>query len=380
MADARMDADVIVVGAGLAGLVATAELADAGRRVLLLDQEPEPVARRPGVLVLRRAVPRRLARAAAAAHPGLARARLAGLAGHRGLRPRRGPLAAAWAEAYVDFAAGEKRSWLHAAGRAVLPGRRLGRARRLPGDRARQLGAALPHHLGHRPGRGRAVRPAGPGGVDAAWSRMRYRHRVDALTVDRRASSTACAASARARATSPAACPARATVVGDFESCARRRSSSPRGGIGGDHDLVRRSGRSGWARRRGRWSAASRPTSTGGCWASPRRPAAASSTPTGCGTTPRACTTGTRSGPATASGSCPARRRCGWTRPGKRLPAPLFPGFDTLGTLEHIMRHGHDYTWFVLTAADHRARVRALRLGAEPRPHRARACATCSPG
>ena len=37
----RMDADVIVVGAGLAGLVATAELADAGRRVILLDQEPE---------------------------------------------------------------------------------------------------------------------------------------------------------------------------------------------------------------------------------------------------------------------------------------------------------------------------------------------------
>ena len=36
-----MDADVIVVGAGLAGLVATAELADAGRKVILLDQEPE---------------------------------------------------------------------------------------------------------------------------------------------------------------------------------------------------------------------------------------------------------------------------------------------------------------------------------------------------
>jgi predicted oxidoreductase len=36
-----MDADVIVVGGGLAGLVATAELADAGRRVILLDQEPE---------------------------------------------------------------------------------------------------------------------------------------------------------------------------------------------------------------------------------------------------------------------------------------------------------------------------------------------------
>src|SRR6476620_11906495 len=36
-----LDADVIVVGAGLAGLVATAELTDAGRRVVLLDQEPE---------------------------------------------------------------------------------------------------------------------------------------------------------------------------------------------------------------------------------------------------------------------------------------------------------------------------------------------------
>jgi len=34
---------------------------------------------------------------------------------------------------------------------------------------------------------------------------------------------------------------------------------------------------------------------------------------------------------------------------GHRLPAPLFPGFDTLGTLTHIMRSGHEHTWFVLT-------------------------------
>ena len=34
---------------------------------------------------------------------------------------------------------------------------------------------------------------------------------------------------------------------------------------------------------------------------------------------------------------------------GERLPVPLFPGFDTLGTLAHIMRTGHDHTWFVLT-------------------------------
>jgi uncharacterized protein len=35
---------------------------------------------------------------------------------------------------------------------------------------------------------------------------------------------------------------------------------------------------------------------------------------------------------------------------GRPLPAPLFPGFDTLGTLEHIMTTGYDYTWFVLTS------------------------------
>jgi uncharacterized protein len=34
---------------------------------------------------------------------------------------------------------------------------------------------------------------------------------------------------------------------------------------------------------------------------------------------------------------------------GRRLPVPLFPGFDTLGTLTHIMRTGHEHTWFVLT-------------------------------
>jgi predicted oxidoreductase len=34
---------------------------------------------------------------------------------------------------------------------------------------------------------------------------------------------------------------------------------------------------------------------------------------------------------------------------GERLPAPLYPGFDTLGTLTHLRTTGHDYSWFVLT-------------------------------
>jgi predicted oxidoreductase len=31
------------------------------------------------------------------------------------------------------------------------------------------------------------------------------------------------------------------------------------------------------------------------------------------------------------------------------MPVPLFPGFDTLGTLEHIVATGHAHSWFVLT-------------------------------
>jgi predicted oxidoreductase len=34
---------------------------------------------------------------------------------------------------------------------------------------------------------------------------------------------------------------------------------------------------------------------------------------------------------------------------GRRLPAPYFPGFDTLGTLAHLRQTGHDHSWFVLT-------------------------------
>ncbi len=34
---------------------------------------------------------------------------------------------------------------------------------------------------------------------------------------------------------------------------------------------------------------------------------------------------------------------------GKRFQAPFLPGFDTLGTLEEIMKTGYDYSWFILT-------------------------------
>ena len=92
--EGTMDADVIVVGGGLAGLVATCR---ADRRRQARDPARSgagAVAGRPGVLVVRRPHVRGLARAAAPAHPRQPRPRPAGLDGHRRLRPRGRPLAA----------------------------------------------------------------------------------------------------------------------------------------------------------------------------------------------------------------------------------------------------------------------------------------------
>ena len=158
-----MDADVIVVGAGLAGLVAAAEAAEAGRRVLLLDQEPEQSLGGQawwsfgGLFFVDSPEQRRLR---VRDSVDLAWQDWLGTAGFDRPEdewPRR------WARAYVEWAAGEKRAWLAAMGHSVIPIVGLGRARRLPRPPARATACRGSTSPG-APGPGSSSRSSGGSG------------------------------------------------------------------------------------------------------------------------------------------------------------------------------------------------------------------------
>ena len=274
--------------------------------------------------------------------------------GSRAVRPARGRRTsgrAAWAEAYVDFAATEKRDYLHELGLRVCPGRRLGRARR---RLAEGHGNSVPRfHLtwgtgpevvrvvrrarrgrrGERPGRLRLPAPRRRAGRRGRCRRRRARSGARARRRPAARGEVVARGGRRLRA---------ARAGGDRDQRRHRRQPRP-----GPQALAHRAAR---PRPRAPDRRRARPRRRPDARRSARTPAPRSSTATGCGTTPRASTTGTRSGPTTASGSCPARRRCGSTPPASGFPAPNFPGFDTLGHAgARSWRTGYDYSWFVLT-------------------------------
>ncbi|MFJ7067383.1 FAD-binding dehydrogenase [Streptomyces sp. NPDC101115] len=340
------DADVIVIGAGLAGLAATAELADAGRSVILLDQEPEQSLGGQahwsfGGLFLVDSPEQRRMRIRDSRD--LALQDWLGTAGFD--RPE-DDWARRWAEAYVDFAAGEKRSWLHGMGVRFFPV--VGWAER-GGYDANGHGNSVPRfHITWGTGPGlvapfeRRVRE----GVARGLVRFRFRHRVTGLgstagTVDT-VTGEVLAPSGVPRGTASSR-----EVTGDFSFRAQAVIVTS-GGIGGNHDLVRKQ----WPERLG---------------TPPDR--LLSGVP--------AHVDGLMLGIAEDAGAHHVNRDRMWhytegienwnpiwarhgirilpgpsslwlDATGKRLPVPLFPGFDTLGTLEHIMRTGYDHTWFVL--------------------------------
>jgi predicted oxidoreductase len=344
-----MDADVIVVGAGLAGLAATAELADAGRKVLLLDQEPEASLGGQafwsfgGLMFVDSPEQRRMG--IKDSHD-LALQDWLGSAGFDRLDDE-DHWASQWAEAYVDFASGEKRPWLHAQGVRWFPV--VGWAER-GGYNADGHGNSVPRfHITWGTGPGlvapfeRRVREA----VAKGLVELRFRHRVDELTVTGGVVDGVAGKVLEASSVGRAVESSRVEVE-DFALTAQAVIVTS-GGIGGNHDLVR----SQWPARMGKPPEnmiSGVPAHVDG------RMLAITETAGGRYVNRDRMwhyVEGIRNWdpiwPMHGIRILPGPSSLWFDATGKRLPVPLFPGFDTLGTLEHIMTTGYDYSWFVLT-------------------------------
>jgi predicted oxidoreductase len=343
-----MDADVIVVGAGLAGLVATAELADAGKSVLLLDQEPEQSLGGQafwslgGLFLVDSPEQRRMGIKDSydlALQDWMGSAQFDRECDHW---PRK------WAEAYVAFAAGEKRQWLHDQGLRLFPV--VGWAERGDG-RAGGHGNSVPRfHLTWGTGPGvvapfeRRVRAA----VEAGRVRLGFRHRVDDLVKTAgvvtgvRGAILAPDSVERGKASSR-------EVVTDFEYAAQAVIVTS-GGIGGNHDQVRKQWPVDRLGQPPKHMVAGVPAhvdgrmqfiteSAGGEIINPDRM--------------WHYTEGLRNWDPIWDNHgiriLPGPSSLWLSATGERFPAPYLPGFDTLGTLGAILRTGYDYSWFVLT-------------------------------
>ncbi|MDI4239171.1 FAD-binding dehydrogenase [Bradyrhizobium sp. Arg237L] len=341
------DVDVIVVGAGLAGLVAATEITDAGKRVIVVEQEGEQSLGGQafwsfgGLFLVDSPEQRRLG--IKDSHE-LALQDWMGTAGFdrdEDHWPRR------WAEAYVAFAATEKRDWLRAMGHRLFP--IVGWAER-GGYDAMGHGNSVPRfHVTWGTGPG-IVEPFARRAREAEKSGrliFKFRHRVDALQVTNGAIDGVTGAILEPTDVERGKSSSR-NVVGEFSLRAQAVIVAS-GGIGGNHDLVRQN----WPKRLGE---------------PPKH--MISGVPDH--------VDGRMIGITEASGARLINRDRMWhyvegiqnwspiwpkhgirilpgpssmwfDATGRRLPAPLFPGSDTLGQLQYIMSTGHDYSWFILT-------------------------------
>jgi predicted oxidoreductase len=340
-------ADAIVIGAGLSGLVAASELIAAGKRVIILEQEPEasfggqawwsfgglflvdsPEQRRMGV------------------HDSVELARQdwdasAGFDRDDDVWGRR------WAEAYLAFAAGEKRAWLREKGVRFFPV--VGWAER-GGYTATGHGNSVPRfHIVWGTGPGvlepfiREVRA----GVAAGLVELRFRHRVDELIVEDGAVVGA-SGSILAPDSAERGAPSNRDSTGDFSVRAGAVIVTS-GGIGGNHELVRAAWPA-WLGTAPTEMLSGVPAHVDGRMLAISQRAGANSINSDrmwhyvegiTNYAPVWDKHGIRILPGPSS--------LWFDATGARLPVPLFPGFDTLGTLEHLRATGHDHSWFVLT-------------------------------
>ncbi len=337
--------DVVVVGAGLAGLVATAELTGAGRRVLLLDQENKrslggqafwsfgglflvdtPEQRRLGV--------RDNAELALADWLGSAQFDDSDAMGR------------AWAEGFVAFAAGPMREWLHGLG-----------VRWFPLVQWAERGGYYPGGHGNSVPRFHVTWGTGPGILEpfvrallsaraAGLVDVRFRRRVTSL-VTTGGRVTGVRGEELAPDDAARAVPTNRKVVGTFEAEAENVLIAT-GGIGANHDLVRTL----WPSSAGRLPdrmLSGVPDHVDGSGIALAHDAGAAVVhedrmwhyPEGVADhSPVWTNHGIRILPGPSSLWLDAD--------GNRLPPPLFPGFDALGALTHVTGRGDDHSWFVL--------------------------------
>lgn len=237
-----MDADVIIVGGGLAGLVAANELTRRGKQVILVDQEDEANLGGQaywsfgGLFLVDSPEQRRLG---VKDSLDLAWRDWVGSAQWdrvEGSAPEDG-WAVLWARAYVEFAAGEKRSWLKQHGVRLTP--MVGWAER--GGSAAGHGNSVPRfHVAWGTGTGVSGPFAARAHAAAAegWLALRARHRVDTLIVEA-GQVTGVSGAVLAPASPGRGRASTRTPVGDFTFKAQAVLVAS-GGIGGDHAQVRR--------------------------------------------------------------------------------------------------------------------------------------------
>jgi len=341
--------DVVIVGAGLAGLTAACELIDAKKKVLLVDQEPansiggQAFWSFGGLFLVNSPEQRRLG---IKDSKELAWQDWLGTAGFDRLEDE-DQWGYQWAKAYVDFAAGEKYTWLKSLGIKFFP--IVGWAER---------GGSLAGGHGNSVPRFHIVWGTGPGIVEPFAKKVEQavregkidykpRHKVDELLT---ANGTVIGIRGKVLEESPVLRGQESSreEIGDFEYYGNAVIVAS-GGIGANLDLVREN------------------------W------------PTRLGTAPKNMVTGV---PAFVDGRMlkiseeagaaivnrdrmwhyteglknwnpiwpnhgirilPGPSSVWFDALGKRFGAPNFPGFNTLSTLEAIMKTGYDYSWFILT-------------------------------
>jgi predicted oxidoreductase len=347
-----MDADVIIVGAGLSGLVAAQELTGQGRKVALVDQENaanlggQAYWSFGGLFLVNSPEQRRLRVKDSfelAWNDWQASARFDRLDDEDAWAVR-------WARAYVEFAAGEKRSWIAAQGIKLTP--IVGWAER-GGLRADGHGNSVPRfHVAWGTGTG-VVGPfvrSAERAADAGLLTFYHRHQVDELVVQDGAVTGVRGSVLKDDPSLRGVASSRETT-GSFELTAQAVIIAS-GGIGGDHDLVRHY----WPQRLG---TAPQHMITGvPAYVDGRM--LAISTEAGARMVNRDrmwhYTEGVQNWnsiwPEHGIRILPGPSSMWFDALGRRLPDSCLPGYDTLGTLKYLRTTpdiaGYDHSWFIL--------------------------------